>query len=69
MGLHGTPKTVVLDRDSKFLSHIWRTLWAKLETKLKFSTSHHPQTDGQTDVVNWSLGALLRGLIKKNVHE
>ena len=67
--LHGVPKTIVSDRDVKFLSYIWKTLCAKLEIKILFSTAYDPQTDGQTEVTNRTLSALLHVLIKKNIKE
>ena len=66
---HGLPKTIVSDRDIKFLSYIWKTLCAKLGIKLLFSMVYHPQTNGQTEVTNRTLSALLRVLIKKNIKE
>jgi hypothetical protein len=67
MRLHGVPRTIVSDHNTKFLSYFLKTLWGKLGTRLLFSTTCHPQTDGQTEVVNRTLSTLLRAVLKKNL--
>ncbi|XP_074305174.1 uncharacterized protein LOC141640187 [Silene latifolia] len=65
--LHGIPLTIISDRDVKFLRYFWKTVWRLVCTNFLFSTSHHPQTDGQTKVTNRTLGSLLRGLVSKSM--
>ena len=55
--------SIVSDRDSRFLGHFWRSLWKLLGTTLDMSSAYHPQSDGQTEVVNRSLDNLLHCLV------
>ncbi|RDX65415.1 hypothetical protein CR513_55929, partial [Mucuna pruriens] len=64
--LDGLPRTIVSDRDVRFLGHFWRTLWNKLGTKLLFSIVAHPQTDRQTEVLNRALATLFCCELKRN---
>jgi hypothetical protein len=44
--VHGMPKEIISDRDTKFTSNFWKTLFVGFEIKLLFSTTYHPQTNG-----------------------
>jgi hypothetical protein len=56
----GIPQTIVSDWDSQFLITFWSSLWSLMDTKLTKSTTFHPQTDGQTEVVNRMIVHILR---------
>ncbi|XP_059301790.1 uncharacterized protein LOC132053694 [Lycium ferocissimum] len=61
--LHGVPVSIVSDRDPRFTSRFWTSLQEALGTRLNFSTSFRPQTDGQSERVIQILEDILRACI------
>ena len=62
----GISTHIISDRDSHFLGNFWSHLWELMDTKLKKSTTFHPRIDGQTKMVNRTMGHLLQGYCRKN---
>lgn len=58
--LHGPPKLIISDRDRIFTSKLWKDIFAAMKSELRYSTSYHPQTDGQTERVNQCVETYLR---------
>ncbi|MBW0496784.1 hypothetical protein O181_036499 [Austropuccinia psidii MF-1] len=47
----GVPKIIISNRDPRFTLEVWTNLYDMLGTKLSFSTSYHPQTDGLAEIM------------------
>lgn len=67
--LHGIPKTIVSDRDPVFVSAFWKDLWRLSGTKLCMTSAYHPQSDGQTEVVNRCIEQFLRCFVHNRPHQ
>jgi hypothetical protein len=48
----GLPDSITSDRGPQFISDFWNEVCRRLKVKVKLSTAEHPQTDGQTEIVN-----------------
>ena len=60
--MHGIPSSIVSDRDVRFTSQFWRTLWSTIGTHLRMGTSYHPQTSGMVERMNQTCEQVLRCL-------
>jgi hypothetical protein len=58
-------KVIISDRNRKFLSNLWRTLFTKLNVFLLYFTAYHPQTNDVSERTNQTLKIALRYYIQK----
>ena len=59
----GVPDSIVSDRGPQFVSEFWNEFTRILGVKLKLSTAYHPQTDGQTEIMNQYIDQRLRPFV------
>ncbi|MBW0510304.1 hypothetical protein O181_050019 [Austropuccinia psidii MF-1] len=56
----GIITNIISDRDPKLTSVLWENLHQLFGTKLSFSTSYHPQTDGLDEIMIQTLEDIVR---------
>ena len=61
--IRGAPESIVSDRGPQFISDFWHEFCRILRIKLKLSTAFHPETDGQTEIMNQYLSQRLRPFV------
>ena len=59
----GLPESIITNRDPRWTTDFWKGIAKAIQTKMSLSSSHHPQHDGQTEVVNKLLTTMLRAFI------
>lgn len=57
---HGLPSVIISDRDPVFMGKFWKSLFSTLKTKISPSSAYHPQTDGQTEIMNRKIEEMIR---------
>ena len=62
----GLPESIICDRDPRWTSDFWKGVAKFLRTKMSLSSSHHPQHDGQTEIVNRFLEIMVRAFVAEN---
>ncbi|MCO5547318.1 hypothetical protein L7F22_000766 [Adiantum nelumboides] len=63
---HGMPQSIVSDRDPRMTSLFWRGLFENMGTTHKFSSSFHPQRDGQSEEANSTVLDLLKCYVSEH---
>ena len=67
--LHGIPLSIISDRDTRFRSRFWTSLWELTGTRLRPGTAHHPQTDGQSEIMVKQVKRYLRSYLQGHREE
>src|SRR3569832_421047 len=66
---HGSPRTIISDQGTNFLSTIMRETTNLCGTKHIFSAAYHPDTNGEVERMNNTLATRLRMYVNEGHHD
>jgi hypothetical protein len=58
--LHELSSTIIFDRESQFISLVWKSVYRALKIDVKLSTTFHSKTDDQSEIANQEMKRYLR---------
>jgi hypothetical protein len=64
--VHGLPERIIADRDKHWSTAFWKSVVSNYGSIMALSSSHHPQTDGQTEILNATIEQMLRAYVARD---
>ena len=64
--VYGMPHRIIADRDKRWATGFWKSVVALHGPKMALSSSHHPQTDGQMEILNATIEQMLQAYVHKD---
>src|SRR5271168_3473593 len=59
----GLPERIIADRDKRWATNFWKSIVSCYGSVMALSSSHHPQTGGQTEILNGTIEQMLRAYV------
>ena len=64
--VYGLPEVIISDRDKRWATIFWKSVVANYGSVMALSSAHHPQTDGQTEILNATIEQMLRAYVSSD---
>lgn len=65
----GLPRQVITDRDARWRNSFWKQVCQHMNITRALTTAHHPQADGQTEILNQHIEIALRAYISPQLDD
>ena len=66
VNVYGLPEVIISDRDRRWATVFWKSVVANYGSVMALSSAHHPQTDGQTEILNAMIEQMLRAYVSSD---